>query len=741
MGIDVQDYQSFTINDFSGGLNEEASSYQVADNELVDCENISLRDSGAIKSRLGEIIYHQASGTPIATPVKGMHRYTKSDGTKKVLIYSGTVSGVIAETGKVFADSDDGVFDGDAPIAEGVLTRDGFCRFAQYSDVVLFGTDRTEMLAYNAGESPEVEYVDITPKRYDLGWLFTHSTADAGGYLESKNYLYRFSWDIFHGDVFLGETCLEHKSPENNLGSANYMQLAANLTGLSGTDNVVQIKKSASATTFPTLRKRLNIYRSDPLSSFPDNISVVPDANFFLIGSITKDDYDAASAGDVVFSDDGSVALGRPARYGRMYFPPRARFRVIHKNILWLANVSYYANSDLTTKQQASGLITAPHRVFFSDIDGSLPEPIAFYPDAWVDIDPTTGEGITGLISYRNQLLVVFKANSMWGILGDNRNNLSVRNIDPNIGCVAPETISILEGNLVWLSNRGVYYWNGTTSPRPLNTEKVKKTLLAIPPDRKNQACGIGYTKESEYWLAISHPDALATTGAGGTYNNYVMRYNTKTKSWARDYHTKGISSFLEKKEATEQMKLLGGMGSDYADFALYGVINEMDVGYKTGPASGLNGPADIDWHFKTKFFDGGLPFVEKNFVAVLVQMSSVTNITMDVFCDDRLDTTESGETNFTLSAPSATWDLHWWDGGGDATDPNDPEHADNEHWNTEAWPTVWAKFQEATTLRMLDDRCWGKRIAFKFSGSNHNRPVEIQQITVFYKPVEGEET
>lgn len=734
MGIDVSTLEHFTISDFSGGLNEEASSFQVKDNELVECQNVSLRDSGAIKNRLGDSNYQVQSGTVIAMPVKGMHRYIRSDGTKKVLIYSGTASGTTYQDGMIFADDDAGAFDSGNPIVSRFTSNDGYCRFAQYLDCVIFSTDRKFLTSYNSAANDVVITPVVRPNRVSGGDVFGTFTYDIDGYLENKIYVYRFAYDVFHDDVFWGETALENLVVGSEEGvKVIYQQLEVDLSGYSGYDNKIDINKSYSYYRDDLIRtntSKINIYRAGPFGSIDSNYEVKPDPNFFYIGTIDRDDFIAADVGDRVFTDDGSAPLGRAVRYGRMEIPPSARFLAFHKNMLWLANVKYSPVSELSWKTSGT-TITAPHRVFFSDIDGSLPEPAAFYPDAWIDVDPTTGDGITQMVSFQDQLLVVFKANSMWAVLGDNRNNIALRNISPEIGCIAPESLGMLDGHLVWLSNRGVYHWGGTSKPGPLKTEMINKTLFAIPEQARTSACGIGWGKEREYWLAHAGTDSVG-------YNRYILRYSAKNRSWTRHKHDMGAGVFLESKDADRRSKLLMGQADGPSNFVTRSIVKEADVGWSDVNTSG-GGTTNIVWYFKTGFYDGGLPFLEKNFIAVLIQLDAFADTILDVYCDNRLNTEDDAGGSFTISRLSTTWDLIWEDG--DPVDPAHEDHPANQRWNSGGYPTIWPKRQQGSTLVMLDDRCWGKRIAFKFSGSNSDEPVEIQAITVFYAPVEGEET
>jgi hypothetical protein len=711
MSVSLKDTTPYTITDFSGGLNEFPSSFKIANNELVACKNISLRDSGGIKNRMGETRYAltvSEGGPAIVTAVKGMYRYTKIDGTKSIIQYAGKSIGAgNFETDHVYADDDAGLF---SEIGR-ITTNDGWLRFAQFRDTLFYGTDRENLKAYDPDYSasqwePNVENA--------VGWPFVENVLsdaytdpttgevitgnlDTGGY-----YYYRYTFD-YGGVDFLGES-----SPLVfvKYDKARYQTFEADLTSPTDANEgfVAFSPLDFYGSGLPDGVQGVNIYRSVLYASSINNYSL-KEFPVHYIGSVSKELYETAGYSSVIpqFYDLGQVP-GQLAEYHKMTHPPRPRFITYHRGRMFYANVVYNESSGKLIVDDGDYL-TAPHRVFFSHINNSgNQEPIVVYSDSWVDIDPTSGEGITGMISYMGELLIIFKA-------------FRVRTLSPTVGCVAPETIQVVDGRLVWLSHSGVYYYDGSI-PKTLKSDNIYDTLNAIPTGLKKDACSIYDVDRREYLMAHAGDDS---TG----YNTFVSKLDLRSGSWSTDKYVNGISSFVQKRNSDESVTTLAGLGTLPAIVLLRSNVIKLNSGW--GEMFEVN--SGNEFSFQTKFFDLDFPFMNKDFRAVLVELKSSIDLTLHVRCDSRLDTNLDSGGGFTIQKPTGS-DLVWWD---------TPDTA-NMKWNSVDGTqnaNVWALIQEAGSLVALDQRCWGKRISFEIVGTPLSE-VDIQSITVFYKQKEG---
>jgi hypothetical protein len=722
MSIDLSNTSKFTVIDFSGGLNEFASSYKVADNELIACENITLRDSGGVKSTTGSTSY-QIQGYNseyMVTPVTNSYRYTQIDGTKKMVLYAGLNLGTGSyDTSIVWADSDDGNFDKIARIE----SNSGKLRFEQFRDTLIMGTTRQGLSGYNpdftydsASDYPNTWGLTLNPQ---LGNTLLDNTTDVGNGLGKLDtgvfYYYLFTVDrgAGEGGDFLGETSpIEHISSFSHTRVGIEVDFSANTTN----DAIVKLTKPSDPTILTNDIQRINVYRSIPYTTAVDNWDK-KNIEIHYIGSISAGSYTDATAADVLFEDDGISGDGVLAEYGKMFLPPYPEHMVYHNNRFWAANVVYYTSKTSPFSKE----ITAPHRVFMSHINNhGNQEPIAFFEDSWLDVDPTDGEGITGIVSYRNKILIDFKANSMWAIRGDTYKTFSLDNISYSVGCVAPETIQIVDGVIVWLSHSGVYFFDGG-KPRQLKSDNIYDTLKEIPSAQKQNACAIYDVDKREYLMAHAGSD---TDG----YNNYVSKFDLRTGSWSKNKYLFGISSFVQKKLSSESVETFAGIGDSPAPVSLYTSVIKLNDGWITG-GTGTPALEPISFSFRTKFYDGGEPYVDKNFVAVLVELSSPIDLDLHVWCDNRLNTKTDAGGGFTIQRPTGE-DLVWYDSGAPTS---------NMVWNDSISTNdnVWPLFATSGTLVSLDDRCWGKRISLEISGSVRSQ-VEVASITVFYKRKKG---
>lgn len=86
--------QTFSIRDFSGGLNQRVNATMIKDNQAADLLNCFI-DQGAIVKRSGCQRWNQAAIA--AGPITSLHRYYREDGTKKLIALCGENSGVTAQ--------------------------------------------------------------------------------------------------------------------------------------------------------------------------------------------------------------------------------------------------------------------------------------------------------------------------------------------------------------------------------------------------------------------------------------------------------------------------------------------------------------------------------------------------------------------------------------------------------------------------------------------------------------------
>jgi len=225
-------------------------------------------------------------------------------------------------------------------------------------------------------------------------------------------------------------------------------------------------------------------------------------------------------------------------------------------------------------------------------------------------------------------------------------------------------------------------------------------------------AAGVYHSREREYWLGFRSGQSVV-----------LLKFNFYTGAWTKTKEnigsTIGAADFLEVKDKGSRPKLLKAVDADQLGLLVNSLVEE-DVGYDADLAALAR---TVSPKFKTKFYDCGKPYEDKKFVAALLHIKSTQNVTVDVLCDDHLDTSEDSS-GFTAKVPGG--DMIWWDGALPAGVGN--------VWGAKNWGSGKA---EGNVLVMLDTRTWGKRIALEISTTVGNATnFEFNAVTFFYKPL-----
>lgn len=729
MSVDLTELIARTYSDFSGGLNEDVSTYNVDDNQVIAAKNVRFASTGEIRTRLGESNYGTAAASGIVQAVRGMHRYVNSDGTRNFWIYSGTQSAGVDVTGKVYQDDDAGTWTEKTTL----LTNDGYLRFKQYKDALLMGTDRYGQRAvYGQQSGTDIWFNPSWAVGVGKHPFVVTAGTDNNAFQKFTNYIWRYTYDIYIGDTFIMETSpiFARIFDSNGQFSPWYWQDVQGVTSNSAESFEFTKNTSPASSGIQTglindadpslggaIIKRINIYRAtrylDDTNGTTRNKDI-PD--FFYIGSVEADDWDAAASDDTVFVDDGiSIGAGSTElQYGGLIWPPYGRFIEYHKNRMWLAYTTTVPNAK-SDNPATSDLEIEPSRLYYSEFGARGPQLLTYKPYNYIDIAPDDGEPITGIVSSKDNTLLVFKPNSIWAIRGGDTfvgstNQPAIRKtaVSTDIGCIAPETIQPMENGILFLSNRGVYVTDGNSRPVSIDNRRVRQQVVNITPSRKYYAA-TGYdSKEKEIWVAYSHEDT------GGNFNRSVNVFSTENLNWTR-YELPagaGISVFGRKQSLSEEAQFYAGRDDNLGNVLLNVPVARFNNSFTDRAGS------TISWSVQTKFYDLDQPHMTKDFQAVLVQAKTISALTLHVLCDNRLDTRSDAGGGFTIPLPVDSDVLVWGSG----------------NWDEKNWGIN----REGLSLTRLDDRIWGHRISLIISGTNNTDPASIQAITFFYKPKEN---
>ena len=226
--------------------------------------------------------------------------------------------------------------------------------------------------------------------------------------------------------------------------------------------------------------------------------------------------------------------------------PPKGRYVTAFQGCLVIAgqrtnvnNIQYSMPFDLSTGEIGS-------EYFPSDDNG-------------VVVESAFGDKITAIAPLREGLFI-FHANSIHILTGDiaeptgipYRVDLLTR--EGGVGCESQASIQELDGNLVFLSAKGVYAINTSNTLMELS-ELVKALLLDTVSTKYKRKRAVGFMWVEENVYVIHVPTELDDTGSGGnpaiyTTGGIILAYDYSKKAWLKwdniDY-SGGVSLYKDK--------------------------------------------------------------------------------------------------------------------------------------------------------------------------------------------------
>jgi len=160
-------------------------------------------------------------------------------------------------------------------------------------------------------------------------------------------------------------------------------------------------------------------------------------------------------------------------------------------------------------------------RVFFSKI--GLPE--AFDPEAFEVVNPNDGQKITGLIAV-GPLLLIFKSNATYALVGDDPQTWVIDQILPDIGCVSARSLVQVEGAVYWWSEQGPVRWAGGGQALPLADN-------VMAPDTGPET--LNYNQLGLICAAVDFPRQrimFSVPDVGQTRNTRILPFNYRLQRW-----------------------------------------------------------------------------------------------------------------------------------------------------------------------------------------------------------------
>jgi hypothetical protein len=242
--------------------------------------------------------------------------------------------------------------------------------------------------------------------------------------------------------------------------------------------------------------------------------------------------------------------------------------------------VSALANAPVTGKcpvlhKEKLFVITDVDTVKWSD---------SFAPETWPavnfwDFDKGDGDELTLLCPYARDLLVK-KKHSINTLSGSSLDDFRVDKVEANYGAVGIRAAVEVNPYLYYINEDGVIKWNGITANNLIDNKipLFWKNQINPTPSVLAKAC-IWYW-DYKLWVALP--------GTGSSYNNVVLIYDLKTKSWWK-YSGINAACFATYNDGTSVLPYIGSANDGY--------IIKIDDGY-------LDRTATISSYLISKEFD-----------------------------------------------------------------------------------------------------------------------------------------
>jgi hypothetical protein len=163
-----------------------------------------------------------------------------------------------------------------------------------------------------------------------------------------------------------------------------------------------------------------------------------------------------------------------------------------------------------------AGNSTYPYRLYFSN-DGNE---IVWTGTDYIDIGDLTNP-ITGLGVLFGKLYI-FTRRAIYELRGYDRDTFTIDEVSLSVGCVAHKSIVLVDNNLVFLSDRGIYSYDGINVH--YLSQKIEPTIAGLNYARIGQVSAKLYKAKNQVWFTVS-------TGSNGANNEVICMTYAPTAS------------------------------------------------------------------------------------------------------------------------------------------------------------------------------------------------------------------
>ena len=220
----------------------------------------------------------------------------------------------------------------------------------------------------------------------------------------------------------------------------------------------------------------------------------------------------AGDVASVARVEDDPTLVGPNGRYDpdvylQLATFPRAKYLAFHSGEMWAANLKDGGQHSVRWSAGSPAYRVWPAVSLETVLDNDSSE-------------------ITGLFPF-DQDMMVFKNDSIWRMVYTGLNALELNTyrgdkIVAGVGTVSNASIQAIKGHLVFLSEDGVYTFNGGRAEKI--SDRIQKYVDAIVPGRRSRAVAVNWKSKSCYLLAVStHTSSI---------NNLILVWDYKNDTW-----------------------------------------------------------------------------------------------------------------------------------------------------------------------------------------------------------------
>ena len=320
---------------------------------------------------------------------------------------------------------------------------------------------------------------------------------------------------------------------------------------------------------------------------------------------------------------------------------PIAKYLLLHKERVYAANITDSADVDAGVKVTRSGFGT----------DGN-PDPHRFRESFYVG-GSSKGGSINGFKLLNDQIYIATRK-SWWRFSPSSGSVGDLSQLEESVGVLAPGSLVDVGDFLIFLSERGVYVFDGNNFVHI--SEKVDDDIIINGNlDQLQYAKAAFNPRDNQYILYY----AFGTSNR----NNRALVYDLRLKCWQPPISGRQVSFASTYDDGDGKERVLLG---DY-----YGYLYEDNKGVNDGIENGFNGSPQsggsytgIDIHSNT--FGGWFPTSADSLIGYMIRIVDGTGVDQETIITANTSSSLSLETNWAVPPDSnstfsiAGIDAHW---------------------------------------------------------------------------------